>query len=220
MVELEKAQQRWLQTEYPVEIARRCIDTFRKTSKRTRKAFDQDIHKHLAEGTFQRHVYIRDLWVPEKSLTKEWSTTKPLEPIGGPRRRVLCGLPFMELIDKEASKGFFGANPVETLYRLFILCVPKAREVFKDHNSPLKLLHVNDYVMEKAFVYGIVLLSKYLGRDLFCYGIFGKWPPPFPANLVPRSPAPPPVDVEASNGEVNVPPHLRHGAPAASSAGY
>ena len=107
---------------------------------------------------------------------------------------------------------------MDTLYRLFSKCVPEARRVFDGASRPLKLLHVNDYVLEKAFVYGIVALSKWLGEERFPYGVYGQWPPKFPAALVPRSPAPPHVDLEASTSEDHLPAHLRQGSPAASSS--
>ena len=45
----------------------------------------------------------------------------------------------------------------------------------------------NDYILEKAFVYGIVALSKWLGEERYPCGVYGQWPPPFPAGLAPRS---------------------------------
>ena len=95
--------------------------------------------------------------------------------------------------------------------------MPKARRVFDGNYRPLKLLHVNDYVMEKAFVYGIVALSKWLGEERFPYGVYGQWPPKFPAALVPRSLGSPQVDLEASTSDDHLPPSLRQGSPAASS---
>ena len=71
---------------------------------------------------------------------------------GGPRRQVRCGLPFQELLDKEAPQSIIGRDPVDALYRLFSACVPYARRVFANACRPLRLLHVNDYILEKAFV--------------------------------------------------------------------
>ena len=65
------------------------------------------------------------------------------------------------------------------------------------NNRPLRLLHVKDYVLEKAFVYGIVALSKWLGEERLPYGVYGQWPPKFPATLLPRSEGSPLVDLEA-----------------------
>ena len=64
----------------------------------------------------------------------------------------------------------------ETLSRLFKLIVPRARDIFASLTW-LRLLHVNQYSMEKSFVYGIVALSKWLGQDRFPPGIYDVWPP-------------------------------------------
>ena len=130
---------------------------------------------------------------------------------GGQRRSVRCGLPFQVVIEKHASEGFFGRDPVEVLLRLFRACVPGSRHAFVNSYSPARLLHQNEYVLEKAFVYGVVALSKWMGKETFPQGIFGQWPPTPPSDLVPPLKCPV-VDVTD-----DVPPHLRVGAPAGSS---
>ena len=97
----------------------------------------------------------------DKSLTLEWSVVQPFS--CGSRRQVRCGLPFQELINSEARQSIIGRDPLDTLYRLFSECVPAARRMFRGACLPLKLLHLNDYILEKAFVYSIVALSKWLG---------------------------------------------------------
>ena len=91
---------------------------------------------------------------------------------------------------------------------------PRAFSTFR----PLRLLHINDYVMEKAFVYGIVALSKWLGEERFPYGVYGQWPPKFPAALAPRTQGSQPIDLEPSIDDDHLPPHLRQGRPAGSSS--
>jgi len=191
---LHRAQARWLQTQYPALLARRCIDTLRGLSRRAMGGFDREVGRQLELRTFERQLFIKDLWVPDKSLTLEWSKVEPFA--GGTRRQVRCGLPFQELIDKEAPQHILGRDPVEQLYKLFSACVPHARRVFRGNNSPLRLLHVNDYVLEKTFVYGIVALSKWLGEERLPYGVYGQWPPKFPATLLLRSEGSPLVDLE------------------------
>ena len=93
-----------------------------------------------------------------------------------------------------------------------------AREVFKNSYHPLNLLHLNDYILEKAFVYGIVALSKWMGEDCVEVGVYGDWSPPFPAGLAPMREGAPPVDLEASIGDDHIPPHLRVGMPSSSSS--
>ena len=82
---------------------------------------------------------------------------------------IRCGRPFLDVIEKYAVKEGVGKvrNPQEMLMSLFEQCVPHARKIFDGQNAPMKLFHVNDYVVEKTFVYGIMSLSKWLGPEFF-----------------------------------------------------
>ena len=116
---------------------------------------------------------------------------------GGPLHQLRCGLPFQELVDKSVGRTMFGQDAMETLYRLFSACVPCARRVFLGAYRPLRMLHMNDCILEKTFVYGIVALSKCLGEDSFPQGVYGQWPSQIPAGLVPKSQGFGPVDLDA-----------------------
>ena len=86
-------------------------------------------------------------------------------------------------------------------------CVPYSSKVFCGNVGVMKLLHMNDYIIEKTFVYAIVCLSKWLGKDIFSWGIYGTWPP-----------APPP-DLHASDPDLLHVPHADEmPLPAASGA--
>ena len=212
---VEKTFQRWLQTQYPTQLARRIISFWRKMTVPTRKTFEGHITKALKERTFQRQVYVKDLWTADRSLTLDWSRT---ESWTGGRCSVRCSLMFQEMLDEVAPKSMFDHDPVETLYKLFLACVPSARRVFTDSYGALRILHMNDYVLEKAFVYGIVALSKWLGEERYPCGVYGRWPPKMPADLIPKlsTPMQAPLLVGHPDDE-NLPPRLRIGSPAASS---
>ena len=182
---LHKAQQRWLQTQFPVIIAQRCIDVMDKLSKGAKKRWTDQIERLLCGTTFERQVIVIPLWTPDILLTKTWCTTIGL--ISGTRKQVRMGGYFQELLERVASPTMFGRDPVDSLLRMLRLCVPCANRIFTGNYAPLRLLHLNDYVMEKAFVYGIIALSKWLGEEKFAYGIYGRWPPPFPEGLVPST---------------------------------
>ena len=62
-------------------------------------------------------------------------------------------------------------------------CVPHSSKICCGNYGVMKLLHMNDYIIEKTFVYAIFLLSKWLGNDIFSCGIYGTWPPAPPAEL-------------------------------------
>ena len=95
------------------------------------------------------------------------------------------------------------------------------RQVLTGNYSPLRLLHINDYVLEKAFVYGIIALSKWLGEDLFAKGVFGQWPPPGLYGLVTEWISADVVDIDAvasSSSDAHLFPHLTIGSAAAPKA--
>jgi len=88
---------------------------------------------------------------------------------------------------------------------------------------------MNDYVLEKTFVYGIVALSKWLGAGRFPQGVYGQWPPKMPAELVPRNHGSESFDVDPTvpsqvpslvghQGDVDLPAHLSIGGSASSSS--
>ena len=164
--------------------------------KKARTGFEREICKQLDARIFERQLFTEDLWVADKALTLRWSLVQPYG--GGQRRQVRCGLPFQQLIEDAVPQTVFGQDPVDTLMRLFSVRVPEARRVFGGTCRPLRLLHANDYILEKAFVYGIVALSKWLGAERFPQGVHGRWPPAFPANLVPSSEEAPTVNLDAS----------------------
>jgi len=220
---LEKLTQTWLQTKYPVEVANRCITHLRLLSKEAKTDFQKHVEKCLADGTFTRMLLIVPLWETNKSLTLDYSYVSSFT--DGHRRQVRCCRQFEDLIDIVAAKGHFGKDPVETLYRLWEKCVPRARSIFTASSTPLRMLHANDYVMEKAFVYGIVSLSKWLGKERFPQGIYGDWPPNLPKRETPVNLVPPPIDLvdppllppPAAAVLGDLPPHLRQGLPSAGS---
>ena len=60
-------------------------------------------------------------------------------------------------------------------------CIPHHRLAFKGSYSARRLLHANDYIVDKAFACAIIRLSKWLSCRMFPQGIFGTWPPEEPA---------------------------------------
>ena len=197
----EKAHQRWLQTEYPVTLARQCIDTCRALSPAAQQCMAEVIRVKCHDRVFDRCLYIRDPWEQDKSVTREWCQAKPF--VGGGIRSVRCGIPFLDVIDRYAPPHLHAKDAVDTLRRLLAECVPHSSKIFAHSFSPWKLLHINEYVLEKAFVYAIMALSKWLGREFYPCGIFGKWPPPLPVDL--------------THDEDDAP-HLRIGMAASSSS--
>jgi hypothetical protein len=106
------------------------------------------------------------------------------------------------------AESFFVRGPdqdaPDILMRLFEAILPLARRALLQNASysMVRILHENDYVMEKAFVWGVIAFSKWLGRDQFKNGIH-DWPPALPANLASMTMVEPVIIKD------DVPPHLR-----------
>ena len=212
---LQKVWLGWLQLKYPVTLAYNCINYFKKKRGKDKESYVKEIEACMSEGVFRRQVILHDLWEGNRNLTSEWASVDSCTT--GESRQVRCGHHFEEMLLEVAPPSSFGNEAVETLFRLFELCVPSARKIFITSYTPLRLLHLNDYSLEKAFVYGIMALSKWLGRTKFPQGVHGRWPPKLPAEFVPERtismpvdivqppPLPPPVVAALDDA----PPHLR-----------
>ena len=181
---------------------------------------------HHCTGTAESEQCLLNFQTAEQgsdhALTTQWATIKPY--IGGSLRSVRCALPFQAVIDENAPRSFHGRDTVDMLLRILQACVPCARQIFTGSFAPLRLLHMNDYVIEKTFVYAVIALSKWLGSEAFPCGIYGQWPPKAPSDLVPKPSALSQGDCVMSAtssaapiADSDLPPHLRVGAAASSS---
>ena len=115
-------------------------------------------------------------WKVDKWFTSIWTM---IPSIDGPHSRmpVRCAYPRQDVMQHVGRHHLWaGKNLTEAQQQLSVATVPRAREVCKGIHAPLKMLHFVDYVMAKAFVYGILALSKWLGPDLFRHGVH-EWPP-------------------------------------------
>jgi hypothetical protein len=179
----EKAYQRWLQTVYPLIIADKCIILYRGLSVATKKGFEKEVRACIEDHSFERPLHIFDLWVADPSLSIRWAEMKC--PHKGPNRVVRCGLQFQALLDKECPIYHgMSHDPELALLKLVSACVPHARTILQGRLSTSRFLEMNGFIMEKAFIYIIISLSKWMGEKVFKSGIFGTWPPPMPAELV------------------------------------
>ena len=71
-------------------------------------------------------------------------------------------------------------DPIQTMKTLLEKSVPYASRIFCGNYEVAQLLHLNDYVLEKTYVYAVLCLSKWLGKEVYPQGIylwFPKAPP-------------------------------------------
>ena len=219
---LEKNYQMWLQTQYPATLARHAIDQYMKYDAVGKKYWGKVLENCLKDKVFERPLVIMHIWEVDKSLTLEWGHLQSTVDMRS--HQVRCGLPFDEVTQLVHPKTHFSKDAVGTLLRLFQLIVPCADKVFKAGGpyALMRILYLNDHVMEKAFVYGMMCLSKWLGKERFPHGVYGKWPPEMPPKFVPKARRAIPIDLVIGPpplppppGEDDVPPNA--GGPSSSS---
>ena len=181
----------WLQTMFPVIVADRCIQAYWELRPTVREAFNTFVFQHWKEGFFQRYLIIPQFWHCDKDLTRHCGSFA-VESLHGvtETRKVFCAQPFERLMKQYACWPLGSKDAKQTLVALLEKCVPHASKIFTGNYEVSRLLHMNDYVLEKTFVYAIVCLSKWMGSDLFPQGIYGHYPPAAPTDIFDRDPAP------------------------------
>ena len=222
----ERRYQQYVQTQYPAILARRLFDSQKALTQEGKDYLVEAIERRKKQGVFERQIVMSNLWTEDTSFTQPWQTVTQFN--NGHQRSVRCGQVFMEVVESvsDCKKVTNAKTPVEVLFRLWERCMPCARKVFEGPFSPLRLLHLNEYIMEKTFVYGVICMGKWLDEKKFPQGVY-TWPPQLPPNLSLDSSMP--VDAKAlkkvaplsvlieDDYDARVPPHLRVGKPASSS---
>ena len=181
-----KEYQCWLQTKFPAELAVRCITNFQSLIRQKKKLLQENVWGRNQSGEFEAFRVVPERWRCDDTLTAHWCNTKCVYG-GSAKNSVRCGTPFLHIIEQYAPQGKHTKVPQAMLMTLFEKCVPHARKIFAGNYDPMKLLHLNDYVIEKTFVHAMMILSKFLGDVWFKWGVF-KWPPPAPPNVYAPNP--------------------------------
>ena len=208
--ERQKVQERWLQIEFPVELARRCMDWYAALSqdRKSQKRYAGIMEDRIKDKIFERRLAVRDLWTPVKEFSLNWCQHVVRECMDGRKEGtthwVKCSAGFNEIINEVLGDGAEGGRRYApgVLGHIFKKIIPKGDVIFgpKSRTSGNFLLGHNDFIIEKAFVYGVYCLSKWLGQELFPPGIYGVWPPRAPSHIH-RRPPPISVDEDSSNEE-------------------
>ena len=171
--------------------------------------------KQLGNKLFQRRLSIPELWEPGTGFTQRWAQTQCVGCAGV--RWVRCCPEFLVSVIHRCAPPAIGASPDPpgTLLKLFQACFPMAKQVLEQSESytPIRILHMNDYNMEKAFVWGVIAFSKWLGVESFPLGVY-NWPPARPGGAAPE------VRSEPVHVGDDAPAPLRVDLPSASSRGF
>ena len=178
-----KAQQKWLQTEYPRDLAKLLSRATRKQSESDKAAFIAKLEELRAKNWFRMFPRLPAFWEVDKSHLIRYGDIKPLD--GGPPRSVRCSPNFDSYLIEAASPGWGVRDPCSALKTLLNQAAPHCvGHVFSGDRNVERLLHMNEYCLDKAFVCGVYCLSKWLGATRFPHGIF-DWPPRVPDSALP-----------------------------------
>ena len=194
---------RWLQTTYPVEVAISLIERWQNSTEERKKRTYTRMWNALESKVFERMLGIANIWVTDTTFTTQWVQVKqPTDPLH--MRWVRCSPAFLNSVLHRFVVLGPDQDAANILMRLFEAILPLARRALLQNASysMVRILHENDYVMEKAFVWGVIAFSKWLGRDQFKNGIH-DWPPALPANLASMTMVEPVIIKD------DVPPNLR-----------
>ena len=180
-----KAVQRWLQTEYAAQLAKDMIAWYQERLRPIdRDRYKKEVGEMLGSGFFRRlPANVPDLWFPDDTLTMQWCQMHP--PGGGRARWVRCSAPFNMVVGTYYGVPWEGRDAGAALLAIFRKCVPSPSQILASPVSLPHILHANDYNMDKAFVYGAILLSKWLGQERLPCGVYGMWPPDPPPSAIP-----------------------------------
>ena len=213
---LARQAQRWLQVDYPVELAMRCCEWHCKLvqNKQAYQQFRTMIGVWLQEGRFDKRQFeiFPQLWTPIDAFTVPWADLRdnvgPMDGRKGATHKVRMSANFLDVLAKTDKRPAHEQtrDPITSLSYLFRAIIPYAHDIFAPTRrlGLHKLLGRNNYVMEAAFVAGVVGLAKFFDEPQWPCGVY-KWPPESPPEFAEH---------------VEVPLALSPGAvPAGSSAG-
>lgn len=175
--------QRWLQQEFPCMLWKRLDACFKTLSREERGGFKTHIGDLVKEHRFERKLLVPNLWFEDKQLTNLWGVMKDRLPAEGGYRgsyNIRCSNQFAEICQECLPSEPERRDPQGTLLSLIEKFIPGPSRIFSGWRSPTNLLIRNDFQMEKAFVYAVICLSKWLGTETLPEGLHGRWPPPMP----------------------------------------
>ena len=178
------AKSKWIQTEYPralaVELARKA-----KELSAVDKSNQVTMLKYMSkENWFRFWPNTPNLWEPELRWLVKYGEVKPLD--GGPPRVARCSAAFDTYLDEIAPPSVFaGPKKPEVALRELLESVftHSTKYVFCQNRSLLRFLHLNDYIIDKAFVSAVICLSKWLRKPNWADGIY-TWPPEVPPDVL------------------------------------
>ena len=158
--EREKVEAQWLQVDFPVELARRCMDWYAALSqdRKSQKRYAGIMEDRIKDKIFERRLAVRDLWTPVKEFSLNWCQHVVRECMDGRKEGtthwVKCSAGFNEIINEVLGDGPGQSRHAPgVLEKIFKKIIPKGDVIFgpRSRTSCEFLIGRNDYTMEKSF---------------------------------------------------------------------
>jgi len=167
---------RWLQTEYPAQLARTLLNWREGLNAEQVTSLTAYVRGIRDTTRCRRDTVVPGLWEPSPAFTFVIEHTQGVD---GVRRPTRCGKPFEWVLFRNGWAAGSPHDAPRMLRRLLDAIVPEASTMLSERYRVLVILAHNDNIIEKAFVYAVILLSKWLGPGRFPEGVHA-WPPAMP----------------------------------------
>ena len=164
---------RWLQVDYPTWLVGQLLDWRANLTDEQERSLRHAVSALARSSRPKLHVDVPRLWVSVASFTHV--IRSELGP-GGSRLSVRCSKEFEWILFRNAWASSSRNDVAYMLVKLMDRIVPQSSELFRTRYSGPVILAWADGVVEKAFVYAVILLSKWLGAARFPCGVH-HWPP-------------------------------------------
>ena len=175
-----RRQRRWLQTKYPVELARKLLAWRADLTPQAERELAMFTQSLLRTQRCERHTEVPMLWEAEKALTTQRGHILMQSNKHVPVR---CTSDFEWILFGRAWASEKRAPDAGLqLSKLLDSICPRASAMCQRRWNPRVVFEACDFVAPKAFVHTIILLSKWLGQDRFPEGVH-YWPPTFPIEV-------------------------------------
>lgn len=173
----------WLQHTYPSQLAESLMRAYEDEERKRR--FLSRMRKLSDENHFRFPRYVSSLWFELKGELVVYGQTKLFgEPSG---HTVRCSPTFKNFLFTSLPRNAKGVNgdPVSMLKTLLDCTVPGVTKYVLTRDPQYQtILSSQDWVLDKAFVHCVILVSKYLVGEkearIWKHGVY-DWPPSMPA---------------------------------------
>ena len=169
----KRAEARWLQTVYPVDLARRLLTWRQSLSDEQLAKLKAAVALVRKTGRCDRDTAMPDLWTPVNGLTNIIGHERGA---GKAKIPIRCCKEFEWILFGNAWKAGSPHDALWMMRKLVGKVCPSAEDLFMTRFGFHVILSATDGVLEQTFIYAVILLSKWLGRERFPMGVH-DWPP-------------------------------------------